>query len=109
MSLTFGHGPFGRQPGGEFNFTRQGPDAVLYWEDFPKRVRAEFNGKTVINSRRVKALHETGKFMVFYFRRQDVDMEQLEPSAHRTDVITGFFCFYPTKVEVEANGERLVE
>jgi len=85
MSLTFGRGPFGRQPGGEFNFTRQGPDVVLYWEDFPKRVRVEFNGVTVADSRRVKALHETGKFLVLYFRRQDADMERLEPSDHRTD------------------------
>jgi len=85
MSLTFGRGPFGRQPGGEFNFTRQGPDVVLYWEGFPKRVRVEFNGVTVADSRRVKALHETGKFLVLYFRRQDADMERLEPSDHRTD------------------------
>jgi len=25
------------------------------------------------------------------------------------DVITGYFCFYPTKVEVEVDGQRLVE
>lgn len=36
MSLTFGSGPFGPRPTGEFNFTREGPDMVLYWEDFPK-------------------------------------------------------------------------
>jgi len=85
MSLTFGHGPFGQQPGGEFNFTRQGPKAVLYCEGFPKRVRVEFNGLTIADSRRVKTLHETGKFMVFYFRREDVDMTRLERTDHRSE------------------------
>ena len=85
MSLTFGHGPFGPQPGGEFNFTRQGPKAVLFCEDFPKRVRVEWNGVTIADSRRVKTLHETGKLMVFYFRREDVDMERLERTDHRSE------------------------
>lgn len=36
-----------------------GADAVLYYEDFPKRVRAVFNEEAIAESRRVKALHET--------------------------------------------------
>lgn len=85
MTLTFGGGPFGPQARGQFNFTREGPDTVLYWEDFPKRVRVEFNGATIADSRRVKALHETGRFMVLYFPREDVDMDRLEATDHQTD------------------------
>lgn len=85
MALTLGDAPFGTSPAGQFNFTRKGPDTVLYWEDFPKRVRVEFNGKTIADSRRVKALHETGQLMVLYFPREDVAMGQLEPSKHTTE------------------------
>lgn len=85
MTLTYGRGPFSERPGGEFNFRRQGPAAVLYWEDFPKRVRVEFSGVTIADSRRMKALHETGEFMILYFPREDVEMRYLERSDHRTE------------------------
>ena len=85
MALTLGNAPFGTHPAGQFNFTREGPQTVLYWEDFPKRVRAELGGKTVADSRRVKALHETGQLMVLYFPREDVDMGLLEPTDHTTE------------------------
>lgn len=58
MTLTYGKAPFSEVPGGVFNFRRQGPPEVLYWEDFPKRVRVEFNHETIADSRKVKALHE---------------------------------------------------
>jgi len=85
MTLTYGKAPFSDRPGGVFNFRREGPAAVLYWEDFPKRVRVEFNGATIADSRRVKALHETGEFMVLYFPREDVEMRYLEGSNHRIE------------------------
>lgn len=83
MSLTYGKAPFGRTPAGRFNFPA--PEAVLYWEDFPKRLRAELGGAIVADSRRVKLLHETGRFIVFYFPREDVVMDRLRPSERRTD------------------------
>ena len=85
MALTLGTAPFGSQPAGQFNFTRDGPDTVLYWEDFPKRVRIEFNGKTIADSRRMKAMHEAEKMMVLYFPQEDVDMSVLERSDHTTE------------------------
>lgn len=85
MTLTYGEAPFSDRPGGVFNFRRQGPGPVLYWEDFPKRVRVELNGVTIGDSRRVKALHETGEFMVLYFPREDVEMHYLERSDHETE------------------------
>lgn len=45
MSLTMGRAPFAPKEVGCFNFERTGPQQTLYWEDFPKRVRAEFGGE----------------------------------------------------------------
>lgn len=82
MALTIGTGPFGQKPAGRFNF--EPPRVALYWDDYPKRIRAQFNGVTVADSRRVKALHETGHLMVLYFPRDDVDLRHLEATSRRT-------------------------
>lgn len=85
MALTFGTGPHSPHPGGQFNFEHSGPDTVLYWEPFPKRVRVEFNRATVADSQGMRALHETGRLMVLYFPRDDVDESLLEPNDHTTE------------------------
>lgn len=78
MALTYGTAPFGPNPAGLFNFERRGPTEVLYWEDFPKRVRVEIGGEVVADSRSVKALHETGQMMRLFFARADVRTDLLE-------------------------------
>ena len=85
MALTLGTAPFGTHPAGTFNFTREGPDKVLYWEDFPKRVRVEFGGEMVADSRRVKAMHETGQMMALYFPPEDVHTALLERTDHTSE------------------------
>lgn len=82
MSLTLGTAVFGPKSNGRFNF--EPADQALYWEDFPKRVRAELGGQTIADSRRVKALFETGRMMVFYFPREDVRMDMLQATDRRT-------------------------
>lgn len=83
MVLTVGSGPFGEAASGEFNFDR--PDGtVIYWEDWPKRFRIELGGKTIADSRAVKALHETGHLMRLYIAREDVDMRALGRSGTST-------------------------
>jgi uncharacterized protein (DUF427 family) len=84
MALTFGTAPHGPHPAGQFNFESRGPDTVLYWDEFPKRVRVEFDQATIADSRAVRALHETGRLMVLYFPLADVDQSVLEPSEHTT-------------------------
>ena len=84
MSLTIGHAPLAPREVGLFNFERKGPEQTLYLEDFPKRVRALFGGETIADSRRVKALFETGRMMVFYFPRKDVDFDKLAPTERKT-------------------------
>ena len=84
MTLTLGSGPFGPATTGRFNFERVGPRHVLYWEDWPRRMRAELGGATVLDSRGGKLLHETGHLPVHYFPEDDVRRDLLEPSSHTT-------------------------
>jgi uncharacterized protein (DUF427 family) len=80
MSLTMRRGPFGGTPAGAANFTRNGPAHVLYLDPSAKRIRAVFNGETVIDSRRAQLMHETGLLPVWYFPEQDVRKDLLVPT-----------------------------
>ena len=80
MALTVGTGPFGRQPTGRFNFEppRQG---VLYVDAIPGRVRGRLGGETVVDSRRVHMVHESGRLPVWYFPKEDVRTELVPDGA----------------------------
>jgi uncharacterized protein (DUF427 family) len=54
------------------------------WEDSRRRVRVVFANVTVADSKRVMLLHEFGRLPVFYFPREDVRMDLMEASEHRT-------------------------
>jgi uncharacterized protein (DUF427 family) len=85
MTLTIGTGPFGDQGDKTFNFEVRAPrDHVLYFEDSPRRVRVDFGGETVADSRRAKLMHETGYLPVYYLPREDVRMDLLEATDHTT-------------------------
>ncbi len=85
MALALGKGPFGPKSTGDFNFDTSVLQAhTLYFEDSPKRVRAVFGGETVVDSRRVKMLHETGHLPVYYFPIEDIRHDLLEESDHTT-------------------------
>jgi uncharacterized protein (DUF427 family) len=82
MSLTVEAGPFGERPAGEFDFER--PDEILYFETLPQRIRAVFEKETIVDSERVKLLHESGHLPVYYFPQEDVRMDLLVPSDKHT-------------------------
>lgn len=84
MSLTMGTSPFGQAPAGSFNVDVPGRERLLYIEDSPRRVRGYLDGEVVVDSRRVKLLHEHAHLPVWYFPLEDVRQELLEPSDHRT-------------------------
>ncbi len=84
MTLTLGTGPFGPASAGQFNFERRGPAHVLYWEDWPARMRGVLGDTVVVDSRRTKVLHETGLLPVHYFREADVRIEHLRATDHTT-------------------------
>ena len=54
------------------------------WEDSRRRVRVVFAGVTVADSKHVMLLHEFGLLPVFYFPLEDVRMDLLEATEHRT-------------------------
>jgi nucleotidyltransferase-like protein len=73
MALTIGKSPLGSSPGGKFNFEIERlPRHLLYLEDFEKRIRGQLAGDTIVDSRRGKLLHETGKLPQWYVPKEDV-------------------------------------
>ena len=72
MGLTTAAGPFGPKPRGRFDFDP--PDRVRYVEPTAKHVRAEKNGATVADSRRVQLFWSTGKQPQYAFPVEDVTL-----------------------------------
>jgi class 3 adenylate cyclase/uncharacterized protein (DUF427 family) len=56
----------------------------IRFEPNPRRVRIEFNGTWIADSRRVVILHETRLPPMYYFPREDVRLEFLQKSEHQT-------------------------
>jgi uncharacterized protein (DUF427 family) len=83
MALTMGSGPFGHAPAGVFN-TDVRREGLLYFEDSPRRIRGVLAGETVVDSRRVKIMHEHGHLPRAYFPRADVRTDLLQRSEHTT-------------------------
>ncbi len=86
MSLTFGTGPLARDRAGAFNAGVALPDTLLFFDPYLPRVRAVFEGETVVDSLSTRLLHESGRLPVFYFPLADVREDLLEPSATSTHV-----------------------
>ncbi|AYY14556.1 DUF427 domain-containing protein [Actinobacteria bacterium YIM 96077] len=84
MTLTLNRGPLSGRPPEAVNYTIDGPEHRLLLSDFPRRVRAIFAGTEIIDSRRAKQLHETAYLPQLYVPEDDVRMDLLEPTDHRT-------------------------
>src|SRR5947209_7708827 len=54
-------------------------------EAWPRWVRAFFEGRPVVDSKRVLMLFEGGRLPVFYFPREDVRMELLKKNGHKEE------------------------
>ena len=50
MSLTANHGPLSSEAGGILNFELEAPDLVLYLDPMPYRIRALFEGETIVDA-----------------------------------------------------------
>jgi uncharacterized protein (DUF427 family) len=84
MALTVGTGPFGQHPGGNFNRDMPQHKGLIYFEDQPRRIRAMFNGETVVDSTHAKMLHEHGHLPLYYFPEDEVRTDLLEATDHHT-------------------------
>ncbi|MDT0377626.1 DUF427 domain-containing protein [Streptomyces sp. DSM 42041] len=84
MSLTLPGGPLARRSPDTVNYRVDGPAHRLFQHSFPRRVRAHFGGRTVLDSVRGALLHETGLPPQLYVPREDVDDSLLTATDHRT-------------------------
>ena len=80
MSLTIGTGPFGPRPAGTWNF--EPPEHAVFVEPLPRRVRAQLDGETVIDTTEAVLVHESGKLPHYAFPAGDVHIaSNSEPHA----------------------------
>ena len=77
MSLTAGKGPLGPDRSGWF--TPPVPDRVVFVEPHPRRVRAELDGRTVIDTDDVLLVHRVGHPLSYAFRAAQVGDLPTEP------------------------------
>lgn len=84
MSLTRTNGPLSPTAPATVNYTLSGPPHKLLLHPFPRRVRAEFGGRTVLDTRRGVLLHETALLPRFYVPEADLDASAFVPSALTT-------------------------
>ena len=82
-----------------------GPDHPITIERNPKRVVVSIGGRVLADSRDALILREAGYPAVQYIPRKDVDMTQLEQSAHATYCPYKGDCAY---FSIPAGGERAV-
>lgn len=61
-----------------------GPAHLLYLDDFPRRVRAQFSGAVVLDTTAGKLLHESNLLPVLYVPDGDLDESLLVPTDKRT-------------------------
>jgi uncharacterized protein (DUF427 family) len=71
VSLTTGRGPLSKKPAGRFSAPV--PEALVYVEPFPRRVRGRIGDRWVIDSERALLVHRQGLPPSFAFPACDVD------------------------------------
>jgi uncharacterized protein (DUF427 family) len=86
MTLSLGTGPLGTQPAGDFNFSLDdAPAHRLYFEPYPRRVRALVGDRVVLDSVRGRLLHESNHLPRLYVPLADLDhslLQRTETSTH---------------------------
>ena len=80
MSLTFRPGPLATNAPAEVNYSIDGPAHRLLMTPFPRRVRAELDGVTVLDTLDGALVHESNLLPMLYVPAADVDMGLLEPT-----------------------------
>jgi uncharacterized protein (DUF427 family) len=84
MTLTRFPGPLAGSEGQLVNYRIDGPAHQLLMHPFPRRVRAELAGVTVLDTRDGVLLHETGLAPQLYVPESDVRTDLLERSELHT-------------------------
>jgi len=85
MSLTLGrHRPLSSTGPVTVNYEIDGPRHRLFFDPFPRRIRAFYGGELVLDSVRAMLLHESNLMVVLYVPREDVlaTMTETEHTTH---------------------------
>jgi uncharacterized protein (DUF427 family) len=83
MSITLGSAPLASNPA-ELNFEIDAPRHRLFFDDYPRRVRALVGDRVVLDTTRGKLLYESNLLPRFYFPIADLDRDVLADSDHAT-------------------------
>jgi uncharacterized protein (DUF427 family) len=73
VALTYGTGPL----------SRQATASLALLEESPRWVRGRLDGETVVDSKRVRLLYETGRLPVWLFPEEDVRLDRIPERAVR--------------------------
>ena len=65
------------------NYEVDGPQHRLFFDPFPRRIRAFHGGELVLDSVRAMLLHESNLMVVLYLPREDV-LATMTPTGHTT-------------------------
>jgi uncharacterized protein (DUF427 family) len=84
MSLTLGTAPLSSRRRGLLNSTIEGPAHTLYFEPYERRMRAELDGETVIDTTGGMLLYESNIGPVLYVPIDDVRQDLLRRTDHTT-------------------------
>jgi uncharacterized protein (DUF427 family) len=84
MGLTRTDGPLSPHAPKTVNYSLDGPAHKLLMHPFPRRVRAEFAGRTVLDTRRGVLVHETALLPRLYVPEEDLDASVFVPTDHTT-------------------------
>jgi uncharacterized protein (DUF427 family) len=84
MTLTLGPAPLGTSGPPAVNYTVDGPRHRILFDHFPRRVRATFNGETVLDTVAGRLLHESNILPVLYVPAGDVRTDLLVPTEEST-------------------------
>ena len=82
MSLTLGTAPLSSRRRGLLNSRIEGPAHTLYFEPYERRMRAELDGETVIDTVRGMLLYESNIGPVLYVPREDVREDLITRTTH---------------------------
>lgn len=84
MGLTRTDGPLSPRPPEAVNYRLDGPAHKLLMHPIPRRIRAEFAGRTVLDTTGGMLLHESALPPVLYVPEADLDASAFVPSGHTT-------------------------
>ncbi|MDQ2707744.1 MAG: DUF427 domain-containing protein [Actinomycetota bacterium] len=84
MTLTRLPGPLAGKDGQLTNYRIEGPQHRLLMHPFPRRVRAELAGQTVLDTRYGVLVHETGLLPQLYVPEADLRAKLAAPTDHHT-------------------------